>query len=186
MATAVPKEPLRALFMSLSGLPEDVVIFDGEPISPVAMSQDARRLVLGVTAIRRVGQDRREREYLPNGKTRTTWKGQRVVTLSVRAENYGTEEGYELLESVRTQLETPEVGEVLNAAGLALNETGNVQNLDASAGTRALSFAVLDVLLNWCSTRSEEKVIEGDYIESVQTTGDPELDVAGAVDIPEP
>lgn len=186
MATAVPKEPLRELFMSLSGLPDAVVIFDGEPISPVAFSQDARRLVLSITAIRRIGQDQRKREFLSGYITRTTLKGQRIVTLQVRAENYGREEGYELLENLRTQLESPEVGETLNAAGFALNETQEILVLDVTAGNRAISVATLDVLLNWASTSVSQKVDPGGYIETVETTGQGQLAVAGLVTIPQP
>lgn len=172
--------------MSLSGLPEAVVIFGGEPVSPVAFSQDARRLVLNVTAIRRVGQDLRTREFLPGFVTRTTLKGQRVVTLQVRAENYGIEEGYELLEDLRTELESPEVGEILNAAGLALNETQPVLVLDGSSGNRTISVASFDAFMNWTSTSVTDKVDPSGYIETVETTGDPELTLAGLVEIPEP
>lgn len=172
--------------MSLAGLPEDVVIFSGEPVSPVTASQDARRLVLAVTAIRRVGSDRRAKEFLPDGTTKTTWTGQRVVTLSVRAENYGTEEGYELLEDLRTQLETPEIGELLNVSGFAVNSTQNVTVLDVNAGNRAISVAVLDVMLNWASVRTETKVVVGDYIETVETTGQDDLARAGVVKVPDP
>lgn len=172
--------------MSLSGLPEAVVLFDGEPVSPVTYSQDGRRLVLAVTAIRRIGQDRRSREFLPGFVTRTKLTGQRVVTLQVRAENYGSEEGYELLENLRTQLESPEVGEVLNAAGFALNETQEILSLDVTSGNRVISVATFDALLNWASTTVTEKVDPGGYIETVETTGEDDLAGAGLVTIPEP
>lgn len=163
----------------MAGLPADVVLIDGEPVSPVTYSQDARRLILGVSAIRRVGSDRRLREYLQNGQTRTTWTGQRVVTVQLRAENYGVQEGYEFLEDLRTQLDTPEIGEALNTIGVALNLTQDINVLDVTSGNRVIGVAVIDVLFNWASTRTRTGTLVGDYIATVEAVGEEEL--AGAL-----
>lgn len=182
MSTVVPKEPLRTLFAAMTGLPVAVIIWDGEPKGPVVQAQDARRLVLAVVARRAVGKDETTREYPDASTIRFTYKGQRVISLSVRAENYGTEEGFDLLESVRTQLDQGDTGETLNASDLSYNGSGDVRNLDVTAHNRRISVAQLDVFLNQTVTRVVDKVVSDanpSYIESVEITGEDELAGAG-------
>lgn len=171
MATTVPKEELRALLASITGLTADMIIWDGEPIPPVVFEQDARRVTLNVVSRRPVGKDETTRTYPDAATIRFNYKGQRVLGISFLAENFGNEQGFDLLESVRTQLEQPDNGVILNAANLSVNTTGEVRNLDVFAGNRAISVAQLDVLFNQTVTRVVDKVV-GDanpsYIETVE------------------
>jgi hypothetical protein len=179
VSTTVPKEELRALFAAMTGLPPDVVIWDGEPVPPVVFEQDARLVTLNVVSRRAIGRDETTRSYPDAGTVRFTYKGQRLLVLSVRAENFGNEEGFDLLEDVRTQLEQGDIGEMLNASNLALNEAGEVRNLDGVVDNRSISVAQLDVRLNQTVTRVVDKADPAGWIESIEMTGDPELTRAG-------
>lgn len=186
VATTVPKEGLRAIFATLSGLPAAFVRWDGEPVRPVDHAQDGRRIVLNVLSRRRVGKDQSERTYPDETTLTTKYTGQRVLTISVRSENFGNEEGFDLLEDVRTQLEQPDTGESLNALGLALNETLDVRNLDGFAGNRKISVAQFDVTFNQAVTRTVTVTSSGEYIESVEMTGEDDLSKMGTFEAPEP
>jgi hypothetical protein len=180
VATTIPKEELRALIASLADTPVSNVIWDGEPVPFVAAKNGKVQglIVLDPTARRRVGVDEEKREYPTPTTLKRTFSGQRVVTLSVLAQNYGAEEGFDLLESVRTLISSDENRAALNGMSLALAATSDVRTLDGSAGNRALSFAHFDIELN----QRVEKVITttGDtYIQSVTVAGDDELDLAG-------
>lgn len=167
MATTVPKEPLRALVASLAGLPEAFVVWDGEPKGPVDYAQDARRIVLNVVARRRVGEDEEVRAYPTPSTTQITYRGQRALTVSVRAENYGAQEGFDLLEDVRTVLGGDASRATLNASDLSLSSIADVRNLPGKAGNRAISVAQMDLILNQLVT----KVVtlnEAGYIETVE------------------
>lgn len=180
MATTVPKDALRTLVAALAGLPVAVVIWDGEPVPPVVGVQDGRRIVLNVAARRSLGRDEAQRSYPDDATIRISYRGQRVLTVSMRAENYGIEEGFDLLESVRTQLDQADIGVILNASDLSFNSSGDVRTLPGVARNRAISVAQLDVLLNQTVTRVVDKVVEGgDWIASVEVTGEDELAGAG-------
>jgi hypothetical protein len=178
MATTVPKDPLRTMFAAFAGLPEFVVLWDGEPVPPVAFEDDARRLVLNVVARRKVGRDEAKRSYPDATTVRTTYKGQRVVTISVRAENFGDEEGFDLLEAIRSQVEE-EAGATLNALDMSFNDSEDIRNLDAVADNRAISVAQVDLLFNQTVTRVVDKTDAGGYFDTVEMTGDPDLTIAG-------
>jgi hypothetical protein len=186
VSTTVPKEELRTLFAAMTGLPVEMIIWDGEPVPPVVFEQDARRVTLNVLARRPVGKDETTRSYPDASTVRFTYKGQRLLSLSVRAENYGNEEGFDLLESVRTQLEQPDTGAILNASDMSVNTTGEVRNLDGVAHNRVISVAQLDVLFNQTVTRVVDKADSAGYIETVEMTGDPDLTLAGTFTVTKP
>ncbi len=169
MATTIPKEGLRAIVAALTSLPAAYVIWDGEPKGPVEHGQDAKRIILNVVSRRAVGEDEEKREYPdPPGTVKTTYTGQRIVTISVRAENFGAEEGFDLLERLRVLLAADVNRAALNLLSLSLARTADVRNLDGVAGNRKISIAQMDIVLN---QRVETIVTAlGDtYIESVVT-----------------
>lgn len=182
MSTTIPKDGLRTLVASLADLSEEFIVWDGEPMRPVDFSEDAKRLILNIVARRAIGEDEEKREYVfdpPNGMLlKRTFSGQRSVTISIRAEDFGDEEGFDFLERIRTLLGADESRLVLNALGLALARTEDVHVLPGTAGNRAISVASMDVVVN---QRVETIVTTtGDtYIETVETTGDDELVIAG-------
>jgi hypothetical protein len=184
VATTVPKEGLRSIFATLSGLPEAFVRWDGEPVAPVDYDHDGRRIILNVLSRRRVGRDQAERTYPDETTLTTKYTGQRVLTISVRAENYGSEEGFDLLEDVRTQLEQHDTGEDLNALGLALNETFDVRNLPGQAGNRKISVAQFDFSANQAVTRTVTVTSSGEYIETVEMAGEGDLSRTGTFETP--
>lgn len=178
MATTVPKEALRALIVLLAETPASNVLWAGEPVPFVAPKGGKVQglITLSPTARRSVGVDEEKRTYPTSTTVTRTFTGQRVVTISVKAENYGAEEGFDLLESVRTLMGSDENRAILNAAGLALASISDVRVLDGSAGNRVLSVAQMDVILN----QRVEKVITsgGDtYIQSVEVAGEATSDL---------
>lgn len=182
MATTVPKESLRAIFATLSGLPASRVIWDGEPVPPATPTQvgaKTGRLVLNVVATRRLGEDEELREYPTVDTTQITYRGFRVRTISVRAEQFAGDEGFDVLEDIRLGIGQNDTRDLLNAAGLSLASSEDVRTIDASAGNRAVSFATLDVLLNQTVSKVVTKN-EAGFIESVKTVGTgTDLDLAG-------
>lgn len=182
MSTAVPKEELRTIFAALSGLPATRVIWSGEAVPPATPTEDGKegRLVLNVAATRTVGWDEEHREYPTPDTTEITYRGSRVRTISVRAEQFAGEEGFDVIEEVRLGVGQDDTRASFNAAGLAFAGTSDSHTLDANAGNRALSFAQLDVLFN----QSVSKVVtknEAGYIQSVKTVGKTgeDLEIAG-------
>jgi hypothetical protein len=182
VSTSVPKEPLRALLASISGLPSAFIIWEGEPKGPVDQSQLARRMILGVVARRRVGEDEEKRAYVPDPANlpdglllQLTFSGNRALTISVRVENYAQEEGFDYLENIRTMLGADDVRATLNVSSLSLASVADIRQFDSTAGNRKISVAQMDVLLN----QRVEKVVTkvGDtYIDTL--SGD--LDADGA------
>ncbi len=178
MSTALPKEPLRAIFADLSGLPASRVLWSGEPkgFAGVTDAGKSGHLILKLTATRRIGVDEELHEYeveaLPDVfVTRVTLSGFRVRTITVKAENYDGEEGFDLLEEMRLALGSDDVCALLNAAGLSLNGDEGVVGIDASAGERTVKFAALDVLFNQSVSKVTDRDAEatGDtFIESLE------------------
>lgn len=174
MATSVPKEDLRAIFATLSGLPATRVIWDGEPVPPATPTEvggKTGRLVLNVVATRRLGEDEEIREYPTADTTKLTYRGWRVRTISVRAEQFAGDEGFDVLEDIRLGIGQDDTRALLNAAGLSLASSSDARTLDAFAGNRAVSYATMDVLLNQTVSKSVTKN-EAGFIESVKTVGE--------------
>lgn len=195
MSTDLPREALRTIFASLSGLPASRVIWAGEPKGWAGRTDEGKsgHLVLDCIATRRVGVDEEIREYdvevSPDVfRTRIKFFGQRVRTLNVRAENYESDTGYDLLERIRLSLGSDEVGAQLNAVNLSLNGDEDIRPIDASAGNRKVSFASFDVLLNHLVTRIVDvDPADGDtYIDAVEVTGEENMAVAGTWQIGPP
>lgn len=150
--------------------------------------------MLDLIATRRLGVDEETREYDvthaedPEPRplyTRITHSGHRVRTVSVRAENYDDEEGYDLLEQIRLGLGQDDTCELLNAAGVSLNGVEDIVNIGGAAGNRAVSFASMDVLFNQSVSRTYDvPVTTGDtYIDAVELEGVDELALAGKFDV---
>lgn len=183
--TTVPKEALRALFVSLTGLHPARVIWDGEARDFAGPDANGRtgRLVLNVVARRRIGIDSEERTYPNPNTTRTTYSGHRVITISVKAENYDGDEGFDTLEGLRVELMGDDVGAVCESMGLSVATIEDVRTLNASAGNRKLTFAQMDLFVNQAVSRTKDVPVNGGanptYIESVETTGEGDLDIAG-------
>lgn len=168
------------------------VIWDGEPKGWAGKTTSGKtgHLVLNLVATRRIGIDEELKEYNvtvvgePNPVTRTTYNGQRVRTISVRAEAYDEDEGFDILEAIRLQLGHDDTGELFNAAGLAFNSTEDVVNLGGSAGNRAVTFASMDVKFNQMVQRVVISTNPADtYIDTVEMSGDPELDAITTFDV---
>lgn len=136
------------------------------------------RLILNLVASRRIGEDEEIRTYPTPDTTQITYSGHRVRTVSVRAEQFAGEEGFDVLERIRLGIGQDDTRASLNAAGVALARSSDVQNVNVNAGNRAISVAQFDVELNQWVTNTVTQTQAG-YIESVVTTGQNDLAVAG-------
>lgn len=188
MATLLPKEPLRAIFVALSGLPSSRVIWDGEPKGWAGRTTNGKsgHLVLDLITTRKIGVDEETREYNVTHAedaepkplyTRITHSGHRVRTVAVRAENYDAEEGYDLLEQIRLGLGQDDTCQAFFDNDLALNDIEDIVNIGGAAGNRAVSFASMDVLFNQCISRTYDVLpSSGDtYIDTVEIEGTGDL-----------
>ena len=129
------------------------------------------------------------RSYPDANTFRMTYTGQRVLTISVRAEHMGQEQAFDLLESVRTRLGDDVSGEALNAVSMSFNGTGDIRTFDVAAYNRKISVAQLDVLLNQTVTRVVDTAHSGatpDYIGEVEMTGEDDLAGAGTFSVVAP
>lgn len=190
MATTLPKEPLRALFATLSGLSSDRVIWDGEPKGFAGPGEDGKTgfLILDLIATRKLGTDCEDHDYSNPALTTITYSGQRLRTVTVRAEDYRDyDEGFDLLEDVRVGLGQDDNLLTLSDAGLSLARADDVRTLTISVAGRRLSFATLDVLFNQAISKVVTKTIDQDtYINEVEVTGEDDLAPAGVDDIAGP
>lgn len=185
MSTSVPKEDLRALIASISGLAAAYIIWEGEPKRPVDQTQLARRIILGVVARRRVGEDEEKRDYVPDPDNlpdglllQLTFSGCRALTISIRVENYAQEEGFDYLENIRTMLGADDVRATLNTSALSLASIADIRQFSSTAGNRMISVASMDILLNQRVEKIVTKVgdtyigtVDGD-LDAQTETGD--------------
>lgn len=182
MSTAVPRAAIRTIVASVLGMPESHVIWEGEPVPFVAVGA---LLVLDVVARRAVGVDEERREYPTPDTTRLTLRGQRVLTISVRASTYGSEEAFDLLERLRVSLGQDATRDTMRGAGVSFTDATNIQPLPGVVDNRAISVAQLDVTFN----EAVEKVVDvasAGYIETVEMTGETELANAGTFEVDDP
>lgn len=189
MAVTVPKDSLRALFAGLAGVPASNVIWDGEPVPMVApkAGQVQGLLTLDVVARRTLGVDEERRTYNPDGSMTLTLGGQRELVISLRADMYGSEEAFDLLENVRVGVGQDDVRASFRAAGVAFTQASNVQPLPGTVDNRAISVASLDFFFNQAVTKTVNVAADvGNWIETVEISGDDELDIAGTFEVTDP
>src|SRR5690606_1707673 len=130
------------------GMPASHVVWDGEPLPFAATAGLPGRLHLAIVARRHLGVDEEKREYPTPDTTKITLRGQRAITVSGRAENFGSEEGFDLLESIRVGLGADDSREAFRATGVAFTSATNVRPLPARSDNREISAAQMDVFFN--------------------------------------
>lgn len=148
MASAVPKEALRSLIASLTGVPASRIYWAGEPEKPyLPIGGKSQKLTLNVVARATNGRLEVKRTYDPDTNTQTEeWGAHRVLTISVRADNFvNAGEGFDTLEELRLKLELPSSRATLRAADLSYVDTQAIQTLDLVIDEREISSAILDV-----------------------------------------
>lgn len=174
---SVPKSALRTIFASLSGLNPLQVVWDGEGLP------FGQRLHLAVVARRSLGVDEELREYPTPNTTRITLRGQRVLTISVRAENFDADEAFDLLERIRLAAGQDDVrASIRSSADVALTSATDIRPVPATSDNRTIRVATMDLFFN----QAVEKVIDvnqGGYIEVVEMTGEDDLDLAGTFEV---
>ncbi len=185
MSSEVPREALRAIFVALSGLPASRVIWDGEPKQfPGRMANGkSGMLVLDHIATAHLGVDQETEDFdVPTaGSTTVTYSGYRVRSIQVKAENY---EGYgvDFLEILRMRIQGDDYLDALTAAGLSINDIGNVNDIGGSEGNRRVAFATVDLLFNQ-NVSIVEVVTTKNYINELEATGGDDLTRAGVLDV---
>lgn len=156
----------------ISGLPEAFILWEREGQGPVDQAQDGRRLTLSILSRIPVGVDEETRVYTQDDEDPdiwtldTTYSGQRSVTVSIKAENYGVEEGFDFLEKIRVMLGADTTRAQFNEWGTAVQDVGAVRTIQGFAGNRQISVAQMDLFLN---QRVSIAVSGGDtFIETVE------------------
>jgi len=178
VGTTVPKEEIRTIVASLTGIPAMLILWDGEPVP----FSGEKNIVLNVTGRRAIGVDEERREYPTADTTRISLVGQRAITISVRADNFGTEEAFDLLETLRVLVGQDSVRESFRTAGVAFTDATNVQTLNVNVDNRAISVASLDLFFN----QTVETVVDinaSGYIETVEMTGEDDLALAETFEV---
>ena len=183
MAVEVPRDELRTLISTLSGVPESRVYWDGEPERTVGLwgaSGKAGKITLDVVARASLGGE----EMRINDDEEEILGGTRVLTISCRADNFlGMGEAFDTLEYVRLRLLRRSSRAALRDAGLAYVDAPSITTIDYSVDNRAISSAVLDIRLSQVVTDAppQEGPDATEFIEKVTTksTGD----IAGFPDV---
>ncbi len=148
MAIDLPKEAIRQLIASLSGVPESRVRWRGEAEkATLSIDGKAGKITLNVVAMTEGNGLEARRVYDVDTDTLTEqWGTTEELTVSVRADNFiGYGAAYDLLRKVRFAFPLPATAETLHAAGLAYIEAPSIVNLDYSVDNRAVSAASLDL-----------------------------------------
>lgn len=153
MSTALPKEALRTLVSSLTGVPANLVVWAGEPRK---FSGPQGGVVYGILTLNMVTS-----KAVGDDDIRGTWDGanivyeqraDREVTISARYEAQGTEEGFDALERLRTRLKWESSLDALRAVNLSLIETIGIQTYNQRKDNRDIATAQLDLRLNFTGT----------------------------------
>lgn len=180
MPTELPKEPLRTLIASLTGIPISRVYWRGEPEKMTGpIGGKAGKITLQLTAlaegdgyeVRRAlsGSDLTERGGLTD-----------IATISIRADNflrYG--EAFDLLRKLRLQLQQRDVKATLRASEMAYVDAPSVTRLDYVEDNREVSAANLDMRVAHVATLEPTPI---DWIERV-TSKDAEDATSDTVDL---
>lgn len=181
MGTALPKSEIAALIATLAGFPTANVIWAGDAVPflgpDFSTGQVTGLITLNCSARRALGVDEENRTYPDPNTTVITKKGQRVLTISVRLEGYSSDEAFDILEKVRTELGGEENRATLRAAGIAFTEATPVQMLNGTADNRAISVGSMDLMMNQ-TVETVKTISQPGYIESVEMTGADGTDLA--------
>lgn len=148
MSIDVPREAVRTLIATLSGVTSKRVYWAGEAersIGPVGGK--AQKVTIAVISRAEDGMLEPRRDFNEGTQTMTEeWGAHRVITISIRAENFlRAGEAYDTLEKVRFGLAMPDGRAALRAVDLAYIDAPMIQDLDGVVDNREYSAAVLDV-----------------------------------------
>lgn len=180
MALSIPKEEIRSLVATLSGIPASRVYWDGEPERPMLgpVSGKAGKITLNVPARAELGTIEPRYEYDGvTGEQSEEWGAHETLTISIRADNFlGHGEAFDTLEKVRFRIARPTYRTQLRAADLAYIDSPSIVSLDYAVDNRAISAASLDVRLahmrseavSDATTSGEESA---EWIEHAEITG---------------
>ncbi len=163
MATDLPKEVIRNLIASLSGISASRVRWQGEAEkASLPIGGKAGKITLNVVALPEGDAMEARRAYDAGTKKLTQqWGAIEEVTISVRADNFlGAGEAYNLLRSVRFKFMQwgGTTQATLNAAGMAYIEALAITKLDYEVDTREVSAASLDIRLAQLITSEIEEI----------------------------
>ncbi len=152
MSTDVPKEVLRTIVSTLTGVPESRIYWEGEPERTVGLwgaAGKAGKITLNVVSRALVGTE----EMRIDDNEEEIIGGTRVLTISCRADNYlNMGEAFDLLEKMRMGFLRRSARKALRDVGLAYLDAPLITNLDFSVDNRSISAANLDIRLSHVAT----------------------------------
>lgn len=165
-----PKEAVRGIIITLSGLPSTNVLWDGEPIPFIAPKNGVIQgtLKLSLTAVAKMGRDENKRTYNVDGSTTITNSGPRQYTLTVRSQSFGSE-SFDVISDLALALEDLGTCDLFeSSAGLAMASVLGTRDISGGGNDALAASAFVDVLLNGVETRvTVIPAPSGGYIETV-------------------
>jgi hypothetical protein len=180
--TSVPKDEIKALIVTLSGLVASRVVWDGEVEKMVGpVSGRAGRIVLNVTARATNGREEVRRSLedavgdQPEGVV-DSWGANRILTISMRADNFlGLGEAFDTLERLRMRLVREASRLALREVGLAFVEATNVIPINYNVDNRPISSASVDLRVAQTIVDRDEDdngdAVANSWIENVDVIG---------------
>lgn len=185
MAINVPREDIRTLVATLSGIPVSRVYWAGEAEKMAGpISGKAGKITLNVVARAINGTEEPRRTYnAGTGKLDVEYGAHRTLTISMRADNFlGHGQAFDTIEAVRFRMARAASRSALLAADLAFVDAPSVVSLDYKVDTREVSAASLDVRFAQVVNETDTAGAE-DWIEKVSTAAAPaDLDDVAAAE----
>ncbi len=184
MSVEVPKEAIRAIVATLTGVPASRVNWDGEPERSVGLwgvSGQAGKITLNVVSRQFIGSE----EMRINDDDEEVIGATRILTISCRADNFlGLGEAFDLLEKMRIGFYRRSIRKTFRDAGLAFIDAPLITPLDMNVDNRAISSAIIDVRLAHIATDAppQEGLDKTEFIEKVSRKA--AADIADVADEP--
>ncbi len=152
MATDVPREAIRSIVATLSGLPVDRIYWKGQAEKAVVGPFDggkAGKITLNVVALAEGAGFEPRRSFDTDTLTEESGRIDQL-TISMRADNFaGLGKAFDLLQSVRLKFAklSSRGSAILKGAELAYLGSPSIVNLDYKVDNREVSAASMDILL---------------------------------------
>jgi hypothetical protein len=162
------------------GEEEPAVVFGGPNVEDV----QAGKITLNPVARETLGTEEIRRDV----DMTETFGGQRIVTISCRADNFlNLGEAYDLLERIRIRLVRRSSRKALREVGLAFVDATSITSLDYVVDQRSVSAANLDIRIAQVTMDvvvTDEALDQGEAIEKVTSKTSAEVpDVPAAPDV---
>lgn len=195
MSTDLPTDDVRWLVSNLTGVPEALVLWDGEgePAVMFGAPGTAGKITLNVISRETLGVEEVDHQYDEATRELTEeFAGQRVLTISCRADAFqGLGAADDVLERLRIRLMRRSSRKALRAVGLAFVDATSITSLNYEVDQRAVSSANLDIRLaqaisDAVDNETADPLDKGETVEKVTSKSAdevPDVETAPVVDL---